>query len=417
MNYSHFSAMALVMVVAVGNAAASAVGAGAAALDVAGGIPSPCSSDQWIKRGVVLEGNGYGFQNFNSPAEPLSDGRWRIWYGNWLPTPNIGVAEGVPGGRMVKHDAVLSVGEPADAPLAIGNLNEGWRPVQPIHLKLKDGRHRLYFWVHAPKQRVVRFLAADSTDGRRYRVIDPHKGLLYHPHDRAVEFVGTTPTGLKLEAKSEQVIQRYPRPAHEPKAPPELVANDSVTVYQLEDGSFEMYLSGLVSLANDDPRLATQQNDNLKGSLRAVDRMVSADGLSWHGRRRVIEPDADDPIDQQFYYLNVTHTPQGRVGMLGHYRLYAQTMDVEWCYSKDGITWTRPHRKPWIKRGEPYESGDSYTIYPATSLVHHDGMWWLFYTGTNYAHNVKCSHGRPSSSLMLAQTKSLWQQAPATASR
>lgn len=371
-------------------------------------IPQPSAPDQWIKRGVLLEGDGYGFQNFNSPAEPLADGRWRIWYGNWLPTPNIGFAEGIPGGKMVKFDAVLSPGEPADEPLAIDNLPEGWRPVQPVHIKMKDGRDRLYFWVHSSTQRVVRFLAADSADGRRYRVIDPHKGLLYHRNDRAVEFVGMTPTGQKLEAKSEEVIKRFPRPAHEPTASPELVANDSVTVYQLEDGTFEMYLSSLISLEEDDPRLDSQQNDNLKGYIRAVDRMVSADGLNWRDRCRVIEPDADDPIDLQFYSLNITHTPQGRVGMLGHYRLYAQTMDVEWCYSKDGINWTRPHRQPWIKRGEPYEAGDSYSIYPARSLVYHDNMWWLFYTGTNHAHNDKTSYGKPQTVLMFAQTKSIW---------
>ena len=50
---------------------------------------------------------------------------------------------------MVEHAAVLSEGEPADAPLAIGNLPDGWRPVQPVHIRLKNGRDRLYFWVHA----------------------------------------------------------------------------------------------------------------------------------------------------------------------------------------------------------------------------------------------------------------------------
>ncbi len=380
-------------------------------VNAAGSVPTnplrPSSPDQWVKRGVVLEGNDYGFQNFNSPAEPLADGRWRIWYGYWLPEPNFGFAEGVPGGKMTKCEAVLSAGEPADAPLAIGNLPEGWRPVQPIHLKLKDGRDRLYFWVHSPKQRIVRFLAADSTDGRRYRVIDPHQGVLYHMADRAVEFVGTTPTGLKLEAKPEEVIKKFPRPANEPLAAPELVSNDSVTVHQLEDGSFEMYVSGLVSLAPDDPTLPSQKNDNLKGYRRVVDRMVSADGLQWHDRRHVIEPDAQDPVDLQFYYLNVTYTPQGRVGMLGHYRLYAQTTDIEWCFSQDGIHWTRSHREPWLPRGAPYES-DSYAVYPATSLVYHDNSWWLFYTGTNYAHNIRCSYGKPRSDLMLAQVKSIW---------
>lgn len=375
----------------------------------AGSFPPPCASDQWVKEGIVLRGEGYGFQNFNSPAEPLADGRWRIWYGRWFPTPNFGFAEGVPGGPMTKLDAVLTEGEPADALLAIGNLPDGWRPVQPVHLRLKDGRHRLYFWAHAPKQRIVRFLAADSSDGRRYRVIDPHRPCLYHFHDRAVEFAGTTPTGLILPGKTPDLRKRFPRPENEPAAPPELVCNDSVTVYQLADGTFEMFASGLVSLEKDDPRLESQQNDNLKGYRRAVDRMVSMDGLSWTDRRRVLEPDADDALDLQFYYLTVTHTPQGRVGLLGHYRLYSQETDLEWCYSKDGINWIRPYRQPWIPRGKAYAS-DSYAIYPSTSLVYHDNKWWLFYTGTNYAHNVKSSHGKPESVLMVAHTASIWRQ-------
>lgn len=392
-----------------GSTASRAAGTKSATLEAPGSFPQPCASDQWVKHGVVLQGDGYGFQNFNSPAEPLGGGRWRIWYGRWMPTPNFGVAEGVPGGEMTKYEAVLTAGEPADAPLAIGNLPDGWRPVQPVHIRLKDGRDRIYFWTHAPKQRIVRFLAADSNDGRRYRVIDPHKPCLYHFHDRAVEFAGTTPTGLKLAGKSDELKKRFPRPDTEPPANPELICNDGVTVYQLADGSFEMYASGLVSLEKDDPRLESQQNDNLKGYRRAVDRMVSEDGLSWHGRRRVIEPDGNDPMDLQFYYLTVTHTPQGRVGLLGHYRLYSQETDLEWCYSKDGINWIRPYRKPWMQRGKPYES-DSYGIYPPTSLVYHDNKWWLFYTGTNYAHNVKCSYGKPNSVLMLAHTDSIWHR-------
>ena len=58
-----------------------------------------------------------------------------------------------------------------------------------------------------------------------------------------------------------------------------------------------------------------------------VDRYVSEDGLHFEKRQRVIDRDAKDPPDQQFYYLSVTHTPKGRIGMLGHYRCQAQTMD------------------------------------------------------------------------------------------
>jgi hypothetical protein len=63
------------------------------------------------------------------------------------------------------------------------------------------------------------------------------------------------------------------------------------------------------------------------------------DGLIFETRHRIIERDAEDPADQQFYYLAVTTTEKGRVGMLGHYRCAAQTMDLEWCFSSDGLKW------------------------------------------------------------------------------
>lgn len=376
--------------------------------------PKPSHPLKWTKLGLAIEPTeeweeGY-IQNFNSPAEPLGNGRWRIWYGVNPPAPhqpNIAIAEGEPGKRMTKHQAVLTEESPADAPLAIGNLPAGWRPVQPVHIRLNDGRHRLYFWVHAPKYRIVRLLAADSSDGRRYTVIDPYHPCVAHFHDRAVEFEGVTPSGLKLSGKSAELKQRFPRPAHEPPVAPELICNDGTSIYQLPDGSFEMFAISLISLEKGDPRWAS--NDNLAGYVRVIDRLVSKDGLQWSGRQTVVKPDALDPIDQQFYYLNVTHTKKGRVGMLGHYRVKDQTMDLEWCYSKDGIHWERPYRnRPWLARGWP-DAPDCYAIYPGTSIVADQNRWWLFYTGCNYIHNHKQSYGEPRSVVMAASTQSLWE--------
>lgn len=377
-------------------------------------FPIPCNPRSWSKLGIVIEPThaweGKFIQNFNSPAEPLGDGNWRIWYGVNPPSPdlpNIAIAEGRPGESMEKYQAVLSEGEPAEAFLSIGNLPEGWRPVQPVHLKLKDGRDRLYFWVHAPKQKVVRLLVADSSDGKRYRVIDPYKPCMYHFHDRAVDFVGVSPSGLKLIGKPEDFKKRFPRPKNEPAAPPELICNDGTSIYQLDDGTFEMYVISLISLERGDPRWAA--NDNLAGYIRVIDRLVSHDGLQWYGRQTVIKPDDLDPVDQQFYYLNVTYTPKGRVGMLGSFKTKDQTMDVEWCFSKDGIHWERPYRnRPWIERGWPGEP-DSLGIYPPTQLVYDRDKWWLFYTGCNYVHNRKQSYGDPTSVVMVAKTSSIWQ--------
>ena len=384
-----------------------------------GEFPKPCNPESWVKHGIVIEPNqpweGGSIQNFNSPPEALGDGRWRIWYGFWGSTAtygsgmNIAMAEGVPGGKWTKHVAVLTEGEPADAPLAIGNLPNGWRPVQPVHIKLKNGRDRLYFWAHGPKDRVVRYLAAESDDGRRYRVLDPHRPCMWHFNDRAVEFAGTTPAGLKLPGKSEELRKRFPRPEGEPAADPELTSNDGASVYQLEDGTFEMYVNSLVSLEKGNPRWA--EKDNLAGYVRVIDRLISKDGLKFYGRQTVIKRDPlRDPIDQQFYYLNVTHTPKGRVGMLGHYRLKDQTMDLEWCYSKDGVNWVRPFRnRPWLERGWPGE-GDAYAVYTGTTLVYDQGKWWLFYNGCNYTHNMKQYYDEPRSVIMMATTKSIWQE-------
>ncbi|MHB9069634.1 MAG: hypothetical protein ACYC54_04615 [Sedimentisphaerales bacterium] len=376
-------------------------------------ITLPCSSSDWIKFGNVLEQTESWekdfVQNFTSPAEPLNDGRWRIWYGAGMPY-TIAVAEGVPGEKMTKYQAVLTTGEPADAPLSIGNLPEGWRPIQSVHIKMKDGLHRLYFWAHCESetQGVKRYLAADSTDGRRFRVVDPYRPCMYHLDDRAVKFVNTI-----CEGTSKSEVQPNPfyrtniyRPSDEPAAAPELVCNDATTVYQLADGSFELYTASVFALQKGDRRWA--YNDNAAGWVRVIDRLVSKDGLLWTGRQRVIEPDAGDPSDMQFYHLAVTYTPKGRVGMLGHYRVKDQTMDIEWCFSADGIKWIRPFRKAWLERSWPEQSVDSFGIYPPASIVHYEGKWWLFYSGVNFSHNSKLSHGKSQRTVMLAETKSIW---------
>jgi hypothetical protein len=129
--------------------------------------------------------------------------------------------------------------------------------------------------------------------------------------------------------------------------------------------------------------------------------------MHWEGRRRVLTPGADDPHDLQFYYLSVTHTPRGRVGILGRYRLEAQTIDMEWCFSADGITWQRPERRPWLPRGDATQP-DSYMLHAPHALVQREGKWWLFYTGGNFAHNHRHSHGHPNRAVMLATSPSIW---------
>lgn len=371
------------------------------AADTGEKIPRPCPSTAWEKRGVVLPADEGSIQNFTSSAEALEGDRWRLWYTQQSPAKKwavIGVAEGRPGEPMQRTPAVLSEGEPADAPLSIGNVPSQWKLVQPVYLRLRNGRHRLYFWAHGPK--VVRYLIAESDDGRRYKVLDPGRPCLYHPADRAVEGKAAAEAGLSRMANKVSV-----KPDNEQTAPASLISNDATNVYQLADGSFEMYSVGLVEVTKDQPGYIA--HDNTPGWLRVIDYYRSDDGVRFTERRRVIVADQQDPADMQFYYLAVNHTPQGRMGMLGHYRAQAQTMDLEWCFSPDGVHWQRPCRQPWIARGKPGEP-DCYGIYASHSLVFHQNRWHLFYMATNATHNKKHSYGPPQQAVMYATCEHPW---------
>lgn len=352
----------------------------------------------WQKHGLMFKMEpGVLVQNFTSPAEPLEKGRWRLWCSLSGPQreKNLAFAEGKPGGEWKVTEAVLSPGEPdVSARFAIGGLPEGWYPVQGVHVKLPQGGQRLYFWAHGPG--VVRYLAANrvGSEGDRYQVVNATSPCLYHPADRVVGGTAALEAGLPRWAKKVAVPA-----AGESLAPADLISNDATNVYVLPDGSFEMYTVGLVQVPKGDPRY--QPQDNIPGLLRVIDRLTSKDGLKWGSRTRVIERDEKDPLDQQFYFLSVTHTDTGRVGLLGHYRLGAQTIDLERCSSVDGIKWARSYREPWISRGGE-GALDGYLLHAPHAMVRHEGKWWLFYTGGNFTHNRKQTYGPEHRGIFLA---------------
>jgi hypothetical protein len=372
--------------------------------------PRPCPPESWKKYGIVIPPTEpwelNEIQNFNSNTDILPNNRWRVWYGVNHMDPRAGkkrvcFADGEIGGKFEKTQAVITGGEPEDAPLAIGGMPAGWEPVQPVHILMKNGKHRLYFWVHG--RGVQRFIAADSDDGRRYRVVNALSPMLVTFYDRAIpdiDPVKGTRWGLKGN-----MPRRRSRPAEEPLVSVDQITNDGATVYQHPDGSFEMYAQSLVAIDQDDPRF--MGHDNLPGLVRVIDRFVSEDGLKWEQRTRVLEPDDKDSIDTQFYHLTVTHTDRGLVGLLGHYYVNDQYMHLEWCYSRDGLKWERPLRDEWVKRGPP-GTPDSYIIYPGRDIVNRDGRWYFFYTGNNYGHNGKDAHGPPQGVIMCASTPDIW---------
>jgi hypothetical protein len=350
----------------------------------------------WKKHGVILEPDEIPgrINNMSGASIPLGDGRWRIWYDY---TENkhrhIAFSEGDPlKGRMTRTTATIGEEATAKGGLIIRNVSPNWNPRHPCHLSLKDGRKRLYFWTTA--QGVIRYLSADSEDGRCFVVNDPNQPCFYHPHDRAVA-PNDAPPGLTLCSNI-----RAERPAYESLAAPHLVVNDATNVYQLADGSFEAYSARVEKMPENDPGYVSY--DNAAGYRRFIRRFTSSDGLTWQGPFGEIRPDENDPQDLQFYYFSVTHTPQGRVGLLGYYRCADQTIDVEICFSDDGINWKRPMRGAWLQRGKK-EDPDGYAIMASHSLSHWNDRWWLFYTGYNFSHNHRESFGPEMSRILCAE--------------
>ena len=191
-------------------------------------------------------------------AEPLDADRWRLWYSiNHRSIPAIfGIAEGIPGESMTRHEAVLSPGEPANAPLSIGNLPEGWRqsprsmcgwPMGGIDFIFGCMRVR---WCGC-------WLPIATTAGAIASSIHCVRAL-YHPNDRAVDGKST---GLsQLASKQAQLA------AGEPAAVPSLISNDATNIYQLADRSFEMYTVALMEVGRDNPRLCLKRTTSPVGS-------------------------------------------------------------------------------------------------------------------------------------------------------
>jgi len=260
---------------------------------------------------------------------------------------------------------ILIPGLPADA----------WN-VQPIVLRLADGRYRMYFWLHTPKPpRKVRYLAAESTDGLHWRVLNLDKPCLRHPADSGdwAWLEGTEARkqsgGISLDDYS--AIRR-------------IRSNDAAIVYQTSDG-YELYADGLLWNPPDSGHHVA--SDSIPTSLRVIHRRISEDGLTWSPPELVITPDHLDPWDMELYYLAQHRLGPWRIGFLGAYRAAQRTIDVEFVYRRDGRVWHRPMRGPWLPRG-PHGSLDSEMVFMPGPFIDKGSHWLSLYTGTNFIHHM-----------------------------
>jgi hypothetical protein len=170
-----------------------------------------------------------------------------------------------------------------------------------------------------------------------------------------------------------------------------LRSNDATYVYyDVSERCFKMYSVWLVPVDGQTKRVTP--HDNAPQVLRTIHKRQSDDGIVWSDPEILITADEHDPLHQQFYYLAVQPDGDWHIGMLGNYRCWEQTMDLELCFSRDGYAWTRPLRGGWVPRGSIGET-DYMSIYAPNRLMDAGDRWRLIYRAGNQKHNRELPEG------------------------
>ncbi len=341
------------------------------------------------KLGVVLEADQPSDMDsiltFASSIVALDDGRWRMYYscvGEAFRRMGVGVAESDDGLTWTKPKLGQMEWEGEDTNrILIEGLPEDARIIQPQVVRLRSGRWMMYCWLHGQHEGRVRYIISESDDGLLWRARDLDRPAIYHPADLEVG-QNRWAAGLTDAPADDRFSGKRTRDWLTAKR---LRSNDATYVYyDAGSGRFEMFSVWLAP--NDEHSGRRVPHDNAPAVLRVIHRRESEDGLDWSAPELLITPDERDPLDQQFYYLAAHEEDEWRIGFLGHYRCWEQTMDIELCFSRDGRRWERPLRGAYVPR-DPIPERGCMSAYAPNALIDQGDHWLMLYTAGNTKHN------------------------------
>ncbi|MBT4818618.1 MAG: hypothetical protein HON70_23115, partial [Lentisphaerae bacterium] len=306
------------------------------------------------KRGIIMDRDmpweAGGVSIFAGSVVILDDGRFRMYYYSHERSPTamrIMIAESEDGLHWERRMLGQREWEGRDTNIIdIKGVYEGANVTQPSVVRLPDGRWRMYCWLHGQHKGLIRYIISDSEDGLSWETLGINRPAVFHPSDLEVGQAGWT-AGLTSANPDATFDSERVWDFDEAKR---LRSNDATNVYyHAREGCFEM-LS--VWLLPNRPETGRQTpHDNAPPALRTIHRRLSEDGIHWGDPELVIVPGATDPLTQQFYYLSQHRQDDWRIGFLGNYHCWEQTMDLEMCFSRDGQEWQRPFRGGFIPRG------------------------------------------------------------------
>ena len=350
------------------------------------------------KHGVVFDrgpaSDLAGVSAFAGSVQVLADGRFRMYYycnavRGGPRSMRLAVAESADGYHWERPELgqLTWQGQPTNH-LHIKGLPADANLTQPSVVRLPDGGWRMYVWLHAQEWGLIRYLIADSPDGLDWTLLDLNRPAVFHPADLEVGQAAWV-AGLTAADPKAKFGDRRTWPFLEAKR---IRSNDATNVYyDAERREFEMLSVWL--LPNRPETGRHTPHDNAPQVLRVIHRRTSADGIVFSDPELIIMPDEADPPTQQFYYLAQHREADWRIGFLGDYPCWEQTMDIEMCFSREGRRWERPLRGGFIPR-DPVPQPGCMSAYATNHLLPvADERWLLLYRAGNQLHNGQMGPG------------------------
>ncbi|MGD9497826.1 MAG: hypothetical protein AB7Y46_16105 [Armatimonadota bacterium] len=329
---------------------------------------------------------------FAGSVVAMPGGGWRCYYSGRCPTSDrifgLALAESADGVTWTKPPlGQLEIDGQGTNRIIFDNAPEHGSFTQPQVVLMPDGSWLMWSWWHAHDVGYARYVRAESPDGVRWRLTDVNRPAVMHPSDCELG-QNAWVAGLTEASAEDRFAHQRTMDWTEAKR---LRSNDATYVYW-NDASrrFEMYSVWLMPCDPESYRYTP--HDNAPRVLRTIHRRESADGLNWSDPEMLILADEHDPMHQEFYYLAVQPDGEWNIGMLGHYRCWEQTMDLELCFSRDTHHWERPLRGGWVPRGEIDEI-DYMSVYATNRLIDAGERWRLLYRGGNAKHNRQLPEG------------------------
>lgn len=163
--------------------------------------------------------------------------------------------------------------------------------------------------------------------------------------------------------------------------------NDVVmTNWDRRQKRFVMYATILL------PQAPTERTpwDNAPRLRRCIGRLESRDGVTWSEPELILAPDRNEPEWQQYYGMTVSEYEGLWIGFPRYYHVREQFMQPHIVFSRDGRSWARPTRQPFLPCGDSPDRWDYGNVMLSWDFLRRgDELIFIYGGSTHREHTVR----------------------------